>query len=282
MTADRFELLLAQRLILRDLDGFIDGRIRRIHGRRVADLLHELLARRGEGVETALEGLHLQYPGYAEEIERRFIRRTALRLEEWEYATMRRDGLIGAELHAVLMQDIGTRRAEAEGRPQLDVAVQKTELVRRFPLFAGIEDAQLKQLSRVLRTRYVNAGDIVVRKDGTVRERLLRGLGRGRARGGGPDVAAWPRRDVRAAVDPDRPPAADRGEGDHADDPSRARRGAVPPDSEAQRGAAGGGDRVGAQARDGGGSPEASRVRRRGGTARGGLTRSAPRGGFEP
>jgi CPA1 family monovalent cation:H+ antiporter len=82
---------------------------------------------------------------------------------------MRRDGLIGAELHAVLMQDISTRRAEAEGRPQLDVAVQKTELVRRFPLFAGIEDGQLKQLSRVLRTRYVNAGDIIVRKEGTVR-----------------------------------------------------------------------------------------------------------------
>ena len=39
MTADRFEYLLSQRLILRDLDVFIDGRIRRIHGRRVADLL---------------------------------------------------------------------------------------------------------------------------------------------------------------------------------------------------------------------------------------------------
>ena len=43
MTADRFELLLSQRLILRDLDGFIAGRIRRIHGRRVAELLQELL-----------------------------------------------------------------------------------------------------------------------------------------------------------------------------------------------------------------------------------------------
>lgn len=86
MTADRFELLLSQRLILRDLGAFIDGRIRRIHGKRVAELLHELLDRRIEMVETALEGLRLQYPGYAEELERRFIRRTALRLEEREYA----------------------------------------------------------------------------------------------------------------------------------------------------------------------------------------------------
>ena len=99
MTADRFELLLSQRLILRDLGAFIDGRIRRIHGRRVAELLHELLARRVEAVETALDGLRLQYPGYAEELERRFIRRTALRLEEREYAAMHDDGLIGAEVY---------------------------------------------------------------------------------------------------------------------------------------------------------------------------------------
>ena len=64
-----------QRLILRDLDGFVRGRIRRIHGRRVAELLDDLLARRSEAVETALEGLRLQYPGYAEKLERRFIRR---------------------------------------------------------------------------------------------------------------------------------------------------------------------------------------------------------------
>ncbi len=169
MMANRFELLLSQRLILRDLDGFIDRRIRRIHGRRVAELLHELLARRTETVETALEGLRLQYPGYAEELERRFIRRTALRLEEQEYAMMRGDGLIGAELHAALVQDIAARRAAAEGRPRLDVAVEKAELVRRLPLFEGMDDALLRQLIGALRTRYVDAGEIILRKEAPAR-----------------------------------------------------------------------------------------------------------------
>jgi len=59
---------------------------------RVAGLLLDLLSRRIELVETALEGLRLQYPGYAEELERRFIRRTTLRLEEREYTAMREDG----------------------------------------------------------------------------------------------------------------------------------------------------------------------------------------------
>lgn len=165
MTADRFEVLLSQRLILRDLNGFIDGRIRRIHGKRVADLLHELLTRRQEAVETALDGLRLQYPGYAEELERRFIRRTALRLEEREYGMLREDGLIGAELHVALMQDIAARRLREEQRPKLDVAVQKAELVRQFPLFADLDERSLRQLTRALRTFYVNEGDVILRKD---------------------------------------------------------------------------------------------------------------------
>ncbi|SNS16621.1 cation:proton antiporter [Tropicimonas sediminicola] len=164
MTADRFELLLSQRLILRDLGTFIEGRIRRIHGRRVADLLRELLARRIEAVETALEGLRLQYPGYAEELERRFIRRTALRLEEREYAAMREDGLIGAEVYTALMQDVATRRAAAEERPRLDIALQRIELVRQFPLFTDLKESTLKRLGRALKTRYVNAGEVLFRK----------------------------------------------------------------------------------------------------------------------
>ena len=165
MTADRFELLLSQRLILRDLDGFIDGRIRRIHGRRVAELLRELLSRRVEAVGSALEGLRLQYPGYAEELERRFIRSTALRLEEHEYTTMREDGLIGAELYTALMQGVATRRAVAEERPPLDIMLQRSELVRQIPLFSDLDEVALKRLGRALRARYINPGEVIAGKD---------------------------------------------------------------------------------------------------------------------
>ncbi|TMV13473.1 cation:proton antiporter [Arenibacterium halophilum] len=170
LTADRFELLLSQRLILRDLGAFIDGRIRRIHGRRVADLLRDLLTRRIDGVETALEALRLQYPGYAEELERRFIRRTALRMEEREYITMREDGLIGAEVHTALMQDVAARRTAAEDRPRLDVALQRAAFVQQFPVFAELDDGALKRLGRSLRTRYVNAGEVMLHKDSAARQ----------------------------------------------------------------------------------------------------------------
>jgi len=165
IATDRFERLLMQRLILRDLDGFVRGRIRRIHGRRVAELLDDLLARRSEAVETALDGLRLQYPGYAEKLERRFIRRTALRLEEREYAVMREDGLVGEELYSVLMREVAARRALSEGRPSLDIALKGRDLVRQFPLFSDLDKASLRKLSRALRTRYANAGETIISKD---------------------------------------------------------------------------------------------------------------------
>jgi len=165
MMGDRFELLLSQRLILRDLGSFIDRRIRRIHGRNVAAQLHEQLSQRVKAVETALQGLRLQYPGYSEELERRFIRRTALRLEEREYTLMRDDGLVDDEVFTALMQDLTARRVAVEERPSLDISLHWAELVRHFPLFAQIEDAALKRLGRALKTRYVEAGDVIIRKD---------------------------------------------------------------------------------------------------------------------
>ncbi len=119
LSADRFEWLLSQRLILRDLHNFIDGRIRRIHSVRVAGLLHELLNQRQEAIDQALDTLRQEYPGYAEQLERHFIRRIVLRLEEREYDTMRDDGLIGTEVHTSLTKDIEARRHTR--RPRLDL-----------------------------------------------------------------------------------------------------------------------------------------------------------------
>jgi CPA1 family monovalent cation:H+ antiporter len=169
LTADRFELLLIQRLILLSLHSYIGGKIRRIHGKRVADLLHELLDRRTEDAEVSLDGLRLQYPGYAEELERQFIRRTALRFEESEYNTLKADGLIGQELHIKLLSSIAAKRSKLDVRPKLDLAVQKSELVRSFELFRDMDEAQLRRLARSLRAVYAEPGDVLVRKGDVAR-----------------------------------------------------------------------------------------------------------------
>ncbi|TQS72578.1 cyclic nucleotide-binding domain-containing protein [Rhodobacteraceae bacterium] len=169
LTADRFEFLLAQRLVLKGLHGFIDGRIRRIHRKRVADLLHELVDRRIEAVEQAFEALKLQYPGYAEELERKFIRRTSLRLEWREMDELLEEGLIGPELHQTLTGQISQRMAKEAARPKLDLTLRRVDLTRQVPLFSELQESTVRRLSKGLVTRYASPGEIIRRRTSTPR-----------------------------------------------------------------------------------------------------------------
>ena len=164
-TADQFDHLLALRPILRELHEFIDTRIRRIHGKRVADLLHDLLDRRVDDVEQQLEGLRLQFPGYAEELERRLIRSMIVAQEEREYAALVEDGLIGPELRLALDDAIQQQRAQAARRPRLDLDVQRDALVAEFPLFAEMAPERLAALTRVMKTMYAAPGKVLLGRD---------------------------------------------------------------------------------------------------------------------
>ena len=162
ITADRFGQLVALSQVLRLLHGFVDRRILRIHGRRVADLLHDLLERRGDDIEKELEGLRLQFPGYAERLERRLIRSNTLMQEAREYQQLTDDGLIGPELHAALMAEVAAGRRVVAKRPKLDLALQKDEFVQKFPLFAEMPQLARHRLAQRLRTVYAEPGDVLM------------------------------------------------------------------------------------------------------------------------
>ncbi len=169
LVAARFEVILITRMILRDLQDFLDDRILRIHGRRVTDLLHEVLSRRIEELDREIEGLRLQYPGYADALERSFIRRTRVRLEEREIEASYDDGLIGTDLYNSLMLQVRARRRAAEVRPRLDLSLHKREMVTQLPMFAGLTESQQRRLARALVTIYAEPGDVLLRRGSTVR-----------------------------------------------------------------------------------------------------------------
>ena len=162
--ADRFELLVLTRIILRDLHEFTDRRIVRIHGRRVADLVHEILTRREDLVDQAFDALRLQYPGHAEELERRLIRKTALRREELEYETLHADRLIGPELYLSLKRTLADTRQREDERPPLDVELETRDLVRLLPIFRELDEASVETLSGALETILVEPGDVIISK----------------------------------------------------------------------------------------------------------------------
>ncbi len=169
LVAARFEVLLITRMILSDLHEFVDTKIQRIHGRRVTDLLHEVLHRRAEELDRDIAGLRLQYPGYAEQLERGFIRKALLRLEEREIEASFDDGLIGADLYNSLRRSIAARRRAAETRPRLDLSLHKREMVERFPLFAGLSPQQQRRLARALVTIFAEPGETIIRRGAPVR-----------------------------------------------------------------------------------------------------------------
>lgn len=165
LSGDRFEMLIARLQVLRQLHGFIEGRIVRIHGKRVAALLHDLVDQRITDTDKELEGLRLQFPGHAEELERRLIRRISLQEEVKEYEDLTEDGLIGPELRNSLFADLDRRRRVLAKRPRLDLALQKTDIVAAFPLFEDMQAADRARLAKALRTVYAPPGKVLFRKE---------------------------------------------------------------------------------------------------------------------
>ena len=81
--ADRFELLLVSWIVLEELGRVVHARMSAVLGARVTDILAEIVDQRLEATTAALDALRLQYPAYAQAMQRRFLRQSGLRLESY-------------------------------------------------------------------------------------------------------------------------------------------------------------------------------------------------------
>jgi len=162
--AGRFELLLVGRMVLEELDRFRVRKMTLVLGHRVTELLGDIVAQRLEAPGKALEALQLQYPAYAEALQRRFLRQSALRLEEAEYQTLFEEGLIGPELYNDLRREVVTRHQRARTRPRLDLGLNTRELVSQLPLFAALSPDQIEKVCAMLRPRFAVPGEPLIRR----------------------------------------------------------------------------------------------------------------------
>lgn len=164
LLARRFEMLFATRIIVGELAPFSERKIVPLLGPRVGEVLGEVMERRREAIEGALEALRLQYPSFAEALERRLLRKTALRQEELEYDVLLADGLIGPELHADLRRSVEEERSKAEVQPRLDLALNAPELLAQLPLFSEFTAEQLAALAKRLRPIFATPGERLIRR----------------------------------------------------------------------------------------------------------------------
>jgi CPA1 family monovalent cation:H+ antiporter len=162
--ADRFETLLVSRIVLEELERFVRRKMTLVLGQRVADLLGEILSHRLEATGKALDALRLKYPAYADALERRFLRQSALRLESAEYDTLRNETLIGPELYNDLRRELQAARVVAAHRPRLDLGLDTRDLVMQFPMFSVLEADQIEEVCRLLRPRFAVPGEKLIRR----------------------------------------------------------------------------------------------------------------------
>jgi CPA1 family monovalent cation:H+ antiporter len=162
--ANRFETLLLDSMAIRKLGGFVEETIRPVLGPDAGDAAADALGERAEAVSRALDALRLQYPGYAEALERRLLENAALEFEEREYDRMREEGLIGPELHRDLLVDLGRRRSKADVRPALDLGLDAATLVARLPLFEGLSPEAKRRLLAKVEPMLARPGQRLIRR----------------------------------------------------------------------------------------------------------------------
>lgn len=166
--ADQFELLLSQRVVLRELHVFIDKRIVRIHGKRIADFLHALLDSRLRFTDKTILAFQKQFPEYSDALERKFIQRITLSLEEKQYRSMLDDGLIGLELFDSLISNLDTRYKDAFSRPRLRVSLSKKDLLLQCSLFANIEKNDIRRIVKSMKIIHLKAMQSLLDKNDKV------------------------------------------------------------------------------------------------------------------
>ncbi|MDQ0313662.1 cation:proton antiporter [Amorphus orientalis] len=162
--AERFERLLVSRIVLGELVPYVRNRLAPLLGERVGEIVEDILALRRESVAKALAALRLQYPDYANDLERRFLLRIATQHEDREYRNLYHDHLIGAELYSALQRGIEQTRESVERGPRLDLGMRTRDLIAQFPLFKGLTPDQIDRVVRLLRPRFAVPGERLIRK----------------------------------------------------------------------------------------------------------------------
>ncbi|WP_160000229.1 cation:proton antiporter [Roseomonas sp. 18066] len=162
--AERFETLLLTRLVSVSMSRFMRRRMEPVLGERVTEVVSDIVARREDLLQDAMDTLRLQYPGYAEALETRLLRQLGIRLEAEEYDTLKRESLVGEELHEELMRGLETMRQQIARPLQFNIQSGLDQRIAEFPVFAGLQDALLHDLAMNVTSRFVVPGEWIYRR----------------------------------------------------------------------------------------------------------------------
>jgi monovalent cation:H+ antiporter, CPA1 family len=162
--AERLEILLVTRIVLERLITFDKEQIGKLFGERIAGTTQEIVRKRQQAVEAALEQLRQQYPDYLTELEVRFLAQSTLHHEMSRYQSLLEEGLISPELWNDLKRTTFAASSSPLRRPHFDIGLNPQELVKRLDLLASLDERQLEIVCGLLRPRFAVPHERIIRK----------------------------------------------------------------------------------------------------------------------
>ena len=161
--AERLEILLVMRIAIGRLVVFNSQQISRLFGEHIAITTREMIDRRQQAIEHALDALRRQYPDYLAELEVQFLTQSTLHHEMNRYQSLFEEGLISHELYNDLKRNtLGT--GPLVRRPHFDIGLDTHQLVKRLDLLASLDERQLEIVCGLLRPRFAVPHERIIRK----------------------------------------------------------------------------------------------------------------------
>jgi monovalent cation:H+ antiporter, CPA1 family len=160
----RFETLLVREFALKELVRYNRQWLPPLVTDPTAQELEQILRTRLEATARAIDALRLQYPEYAQGLERHFLMQTGLVLEVSLIRQLAEDGIIGGELYSALEREHAAERRSAGERIPLDLGLRTEELITRFDMFRGLSPTEIKALARLFKPRLALPEETIVHR----------------------------------------------------------------------------------------------------------------------
>jgi len=162
--ADRFEILLSSQTVMKECLLTALPKMEPLVGKKTAETLRSLIEYRLQKTGQALHMLELQYPDYFLMLQKRYLSRVAIGLQESDYEQLRREAVISGEVFKNLEADLQTRIRRMAPRPVLDLHLEPEKLVRLVSLFSSIPEDRLIHISKLMKPMLAVPGEMIFKQ----------------------------------------------------------------------------------------------------------------------
>ena len=126
---------------------------------KVSSQLAEFIDSRIIKTEAALNALRVQYPEYANKVQTLHLDKIMLNQELSKYSDLYGDAIISTEIYSNLVSTVNSRVEASSIQPELDLGLDKLELVALVPLFEGVDKDKLQSIADLLKPQLIVPGE---------------------------------------------------------------------------------------------------------------------------